>query len=146
MNAQEARQRVVAEAWTWLGTPYHPRGRIKGVGVDCAMLPAEVYETCGLMPHIDAGDYPTDWHENHTEELFREWLLRAGARRTDNPKVGDLGLWKFGRTFSHGGIVVADDFTIVHSYLRLGVIPTRIDEAPLHGRLVEFWSVITESA
>ena len=27
---------VVREAKTWLGTPFHHQGRLKGVGVDCA--------------------------------------------------------------------------------------------------------------
>ena len=30
------RERVVAEALSWLGTPYAHRQRLKGVGVDCA--------------------------------------------------------------------------------------------------------------
>ncbi len=29
---------VVRTARTWLGTPYHHQGRLKGVGVDCAGL------------------------------------------------------------------------------------------------------------
>ena len=36
------RQRVVAEAETWLRTPYHHMGRIKGGGIDCPTLLAEV--------------------------------------------------------------------------------------------------------
>lgn len=35
---------TVAEALTWLGTPYHQQGRVKGVGVDCGTLLCEVYE------------------------------------------------------------------------------------------------------
>lgn len=29
---------AVTEALTWLGTPYHHQGRIKGVGVDCRSI------------------------------------------------------------------------------------------------------------
>ena len=35
----DLRARIVAEAMTWLGTPYHHRGKLKGIGVDCAQLP-----------------------------------------------------------------------------------------------------------
>ena len=35
---------AVQEALTWLGTPYHHQGRVKGVGVDCGTLICEVYE------------------------------------------------------------------------------------------------------
>ncbi len=38
---------AVQEALTWLGTPYHHQGRIKGVGVDCGTLICEVYEKVG---------------------------------------------------------------------------------------------------
>ena len=31
-------QLAVAEALTWLGTPYHHQGRVKGVGVDCRSI------------------------------------------------------------------------------------------------------------
>ena len=40
MDAKERRERewLVAEALTWLGTPYHHAGRVKGGGTDCGML------------------------------------------------------------------------------------------------------------
>ena len=55
MTDLESHQRaaVVAETCSWLGTPYHDRGRIKGSGVDCAMLPAEIYTAVGLIPPLD---------------------------------------------------------------------------------------------
>ena len=31
----EERERLIAEAKEWLGTPYHTAGRIKGAGCDC---------------------------------------------------------------------------------------------------------------
>jgi cell wall-associated NlpC family hydrolase len=31
------RAAVVAEARSWLGTPFHHQGRVKAAGVDCAM-------------------------------------------------------------------------------------------------------------
>lgn len=140
------RQDVAAEALTWLKTPYHHHGRIKGVGVDCAMVLAEVFERSGVVAHVDAGFYPTDWHLHRSEELFEGWLERAGAHRVQTPAVGDVGLWRFGRTWSHGSIVVADDLQMVHAYIGRGVILSRPDEEPLAGRPVQWWSVFPESA
>jgi cell wall-associated NlpC family hydrolase len=54
------RQRVVTEAETWLRTPYHHMGRIKGGGTDCLMLLAEVYEAAGVIRHLDVPFYPPD--------------------------------------------------------------------------------------
>lgn len=135
------RAELVGEARRWLGTPYHHNGRVRGVGVDCAMLLAEVFETCGVVPRVEPGDYPHDWHLHRSEELFLGWLERLGARAVDAPQPGDVGLWRFGRTWSHGGIVVDGEPSIVHAYLGRGVIRTTLTEEPLAGREVGWWSL-----
>lgn len=140
------RQAVVAEALTWLGTPYHHHGRIKGVGVDCAMLLAEVFAACGLVPRVEPGMYPHDWHLHRTEELFAGWVERVGARTVERPRLGDIGLFHFGHTWSHGAVVVADGEVpmLVHAYGRRGsdaVIRTALDEAPLAGRRVQWFTL-----
>ena len=133
------RAAAVAEALSWLGTPYHHHGRIKGVGVDCAMLLAEVFERAGAVEHVDIGpaDYPHDWHLHNVRELFADWLARYAdpLPPEEPPLLADVGLWRYGLTASHGGIVVEPGASplIVHSYLRLGVIATRADEKPLAG-------------
>ena len=57
-EAEGQSTRVVAEAMTRLRTPYHHRGKLKGVGVDCAQLPLVVYAAAGLVEDFDTGDYP----------------------------------------------------------------------------------------
>jgi hypothetical protein len=49
--------------------------------------------------------------------------------------LADVGLWRYGKAASHGGIVVEAGASplIVHSYIGLGVIQTRTDEKPLAG-------------
>jgi len=42
------RASIVFEARTWLDTPFHHQGRVKGEGVDCAGLPIGVAKACGL--------------------------------------------------------------------------------------------------
>lgn len=135
------RPAVVAEAHTWRGTRYHHRARIKGQGVDCAQILIAVYSTAAGVPEIDPGEYPTDWHFHRSEELYMHWLEQAGAVRVDEPLPGDIGLFKFGRTFSHGAIYVGND-EWVHAYHGQGVILSRTDEAPLHARPVQYWSVL----
>ena len=138
------RAAVVAEACTWHGTPYHHHARLKGVGVDCAMLLAEVFERCGLVHHVETGHYPTDWHLHRSEEQFLGWLQRVGARPVASPEPGDIGIFRFGRCFSHGGIVVGADGAaplLVHAYMGRGVITSATDEEPLSGRLVRWYSL-----
>jgi cell wall-associated NlpC family hydrolase len=136
-----AREAVVAEALSWLGTPYHHHGRVKGVGVDCAMLLAEVYERCGLIERVEPGFYPVDWHFHRDEEAFVGWLARVGARQVDAPQLGDVAVFKYGRAYSHGGIVVPGG--CAHAFMRAGrVMTTRLDEEPLLGRPTQFWSLL----
>lgn len=141
------RARVVAESGTWIGTPYHHHGCVKGVGVDCAQLLAAVYEVAGLVQHLDLGNYSPQWHLHQGEEVYLRWLKDVGAVRLapgQSPQAGDVGVWRFGRTFSHGGIVVEGGPVpvIVHSYIRRGVIVSRVTEEPLAGREHCYWSVI----
>src|SRR4051794_18561064 len=53
---------VVREAESWIGTPFHHAARVKGAGVDCLMLLAEIYEHAGIAPHIEPSFYVPDWH------------------------------------------------------------------------------------
>lgn len=65
---------VISEAMTWLGTPYHHQGRVKGVGVDCGTLICEVYEKVGLMDHLDPRPYPLDWHMHQLGQRYLEHI------------------------------------------------------------------------
>ncbi len=117
----EQRQAVVAEARDWIGTPYQHHQRVKGAGVDCAMFPVEVYAACGLMQKDqDFGAYPTQWHLHHDEERYLGIVLSYAREIEGEPCPGDFVLWKFGRAFSHGGIVSAWP-RVIHSYIRQGV-------------------------
>lgn len=137
------RAEVVSEALTWMGTPYHHHGRVRGVGVDCLMLLAEVFQACELVPPVDPGAYPHDWHLHRSDELYLQGLLQHAAELPAGtaPQPGDVGLWRFGRTWSHGGIVVKHEPQVLHAYLGRGVILTRLDEEPLAGRPVRWFTV-----
>ena len=104
-EALELRWRVVEEARTWIGTPFHSGGRLKRVGVDCGQLPLLVYETVGVIPHFDPGYYPPDYHLHHSEEWYLLLVREFGKPIPGPPRMGDFALWKFGRCYSHGGIV-----------------------------------------
>ena len=133
------RQQVVAAARGWIGTPYHAHARVRGVGVDCIHLLCAVFEEVGLISLIDPGMYPISWAVHRSQELYMAGL-DARACRTDSPHAGDVALFKYGRTFSHAGIVSVDG-RLVHSLARLGVIETPIDGAPLAGRPVIFYDL-----
>ena len=130
------RARLVAEAESWIGTPYHTGGRLKGVGADCLTFVACAFENAGLIPHVDIPHYPPDWHLHRDDERYLAGVLEycvevppplaaapptplAAAGRM--PLPGDLAMWRIGRGFAHGAIVTAWP-RIVHAELRIGRI------------------------
>ncbi|NLR74203.1 MULTISPECIES: NlpC/P60 family protein [Leeia] len=139
MAEAEQRQQVLAEARSWLGTPYHHQGRVKGVGVDCAMILCDIYHQVGLIPWIDPRPYPPDWHFHRDDERYLGWLKQY-ARPVAQPQPGDVAVWRFGRCFSHGAVVV-DDTLVLHAYFKQGVVLARRDETPLADRPVRFYSL-----
>jgi len=117
---QQQRNAVVKEAKTWLKTPYHWQGRVKGVGVDCGLLILEVFERCGLIDHADVPHYSNEWHLHHGEEKYLRWVERYCHDVTGRePSPGDIILYQYGRCISHGAIVINYP-TIIHSFLNYG--------------------------
>jgi cell wall-associated NlpC family hydrolase len=135
----KARNSVLAEAQTWLGTKWHHQARIKGVGVDCAMYLCEVYEAVGLTPHIDPRPYPADWHFHRDDERFLDWLKQY-ARPVKTPLAGDIAVFKFGRTFSHGAIVKEWPL-VIHCYIHETVREQDATQGYLADRDVMFWRI-----
>jgi NlpC/P60 family putative phage cell wall peptidase len=123
------RAAVVAEARSWLGTPYHHAARLKGVGCDCLTLLAEVFARAGMVAPIELPHYPPDWHLHRGAERYALGVLRHAAEVEGPPLPGDIVLWRFGRAFSHGAIVVQWPL-VIHAYLRQRV---QLEDA-LHAR------------
>jgi len=145
----EAIQRtvVVAEARSWIGTPYHNCADIKGAGVDCGMLLVRVFVDTGLCAPFEPRPYPADWHLHRSEERYLGFVFdRAGE--VMEPRAGDLMVLRFGRCYSHGGIVTsAKPLMIVHAYVSARkVVEEEVDRnGPLSDparkpRFFSFWA------
>jgi cell wall-associated NlpC family hydrolase len=119
MTEDEQRAAVVAEARTWLRTPYHHHAAVRGVGADCAMFPQAVYVARGIMQPVSLGDYPAQWHMHHDQERYITAVTQYSREIDGPPKPGDFGLVKFGKTFSHGFIVIEWPM-VIHSEMRSG--------------------------
>lgn len=130
---------VVKEALTWLSTPYHHQGRVKGVGVDCGMLLCEVYHACGLVPYIDPRPYPADWHLHQMEQKYLAWVKQY-CDEVQEPQPGDIVLYHFGKCVSHAGIVIAWP-QIIHAYIKQGVILSDGSKGSLARRIAGFYRI-----
>jgi cell wall-associated NlpC family hydrolase len=125
MISKETRDNIIAEAKTWLGTPYHPGGRVKGAGCDCATFIAEVCIALGLVPNIDI---PTESAAHFLETgnpIYLETVLKY-AEEIPEPELqpGDLVMYKRRRwpIFTHGAIVVNWPTAVLHAIQQHGVV------------------------
>lgn len=140
MNPEsDQRAAVVTEAESWIGTPFHHAARVKGAGVDCLMLLAEVYERAGVARHIEPPFYAPDWHLHQGAERYMEGLLHYARPIEGPPRPGDIALFRFGRTYSHGAIV-SQWPRLIHAYWTIGVVWGDASLYPLKDREVRFFS------
>jgi cell wall-associated NlpC family hydrolase len=141
---RDLRASVVKEATSWIGTPFHHAARVKGAGVDCLMLLAEVYQRAGVVAAVEPPFYVPDWHLHRDAERYREGLLNyareiTGPPQGPGPLPGDIALFRFGRTFSHGAIVTQWPL-LIHAYWNIGVVRGDATLYPLAGRPVKFFT------
>lgn len=137
-DAQEHlwRTAVVAEAKSWLGTPWRHMGDIKGQAVDCAMLLRMTYMNVGAIPPFDPRPYPRLWFHHHTEERMLRWIVdELGGLEVpvEAARPADLFVYRIGLCYSHSAILVSPGL-IVHAYHKnRRVIETETFDADLVG-------------
>jgi len=126
------RQHIQTQARLWLGTPYHHRASLRGVGTDCLGLIRGLWrEIYGAEPE-PLPDYTRDW----AEATGRETLLEAATRHmppTATPRPGDVLLFRLRPRTSarHIGLLAERDntLTLIHA-----LSPHHVTESPLTER------------
>lgn len=139
MIGDPRRAAVIAEAKLWIGTPFHHEGRVKGAGVDCLQILAAVYTAVGIAEVGKVPHYPADWYLHRDAERYLEGLSQYARQIEGPPEPGDIALFKHGRTFSHGAIVVEWP-RVIHAYWNIGVVWGDAGLYPLKDREVKFFS------
>ncbi|MBV8133674.1 MAG: hydrolase [Alphaproteobacteria bacterium] len=129
---------VIEEARGWLGTPYHHMGRVKGAGTDCLMMLAEIYEAADVVPEIEVPFYSPDWHLHRDAERYLEGMMQYACEIEGPPQPGDIALFKFGRCFAHGAIVIEWP-RVIHAWYNAGVLYADATQPQLTGRPVRFF-------
>lgn len=141
MSHEAERQAILTEARTWLRTPWKHAGSIKGVGVDCAMLPLTIAKALGhVAQDYDPRPYPEKWYLHHSEEIFVAQLERYAHRiPQERLEPADLIMYRMGRAACHAGIVVDDDY-IIHAYRPHGAV-TLHERRGMAQWVDSFWSL-----
>lgn len=101
------REDAIAEAKTWLWTPFLHRARVKGVGVDCGGLLYEVYQK--YLPLPEFPKYSEDWMLHRSEEVYLSFI-GPFAKEVPVPVPGGFTVFKIGRTYSHAGIFTGSSY------------------------------------
>lgn len=136
----ELRQRIVAEAYSWLRTPYHHQARIKGAGVDCVWLLICVYQVVGIVDRdFDPGNYSAEWYFHRHEEIYLGGVERY-AHRIETPDIGDVALYQHGHCVSHGAILVGNNL-VIHADRRARQVELT-EMRSLEDKFHSFWSAI----
>lgn len=112
------RDRIVAEARRWIGTPYRHQASLHGVGCDCLGLVRGVWRALyGSEPEAPP-PYTPDW----AEARGRDTLLDAATRHLIRIEpfdvaAGDVLLfrWRENLPAKHAAIVTCAD-TMVHAH------------------------------
>jgi hypothetical protein len=115
------RAAVVAEAMTWLRTPYHHNQALKGVAADCVRFLNEPYASLGFTDREPAREYPPDWHFHRSEELLLEAIERRCRGVAGPPLPADIVVFRLGRCFAHCAIVVEWP-VVIHAWKDAGCV------------------------
>jgi len=117
MTELERRADIVAEALSWVDTPFRMNACIRGVGVDCGRFPRAVLSACGVVVPELPPHWPRDFmhHKMAISEPYLD-LLQTALSEVSVPLPGDVALFKAHQSlcFSHAAIVI-DWPRIIHA-------------------------------
>jgi len=115
------REAVVAEARSWVGTPYRGWTCLKGIGADCGQLLYGVFRACGLIPAIELPkDYRLDLALHQASKAYMEIVDRFFTP-VAVPLPGDLVCYQLGLAMAHAAIIVDWPGFVIQAELRHGV-------------------------
>lgn len=111
-------QLALAEAMSWIGTPYRHQGSTRGVGCDCLGLVRGVWRALYGAEPESPGAYAPDWAEAGGRDRLME-AARAYCREKalGEAQPGDVLLfrWRPQHAAKHLGILVSAD-SFLHAY------------------------------
>lgn len=133
------------EAGEWIGTPFRHRQRVKGAGVDCVHLVAELLKACGIDDHYEFPAYALDYAQHWDRSLIAEWIESSGLFEvaTTPPMAGDIVGFIIGRCVHHAGVML-DGKTFVHSLHGHAVKVSSLEDATWKNRAEIFWRAMAK--
>lgn len=132
-------ERIVTEAFTWVGTPFGAHQACKGAAVDCVHLVGSVMVAAGVVTGYSFPPYSMDYSQHWDRSLIDEYLNSVPAmQRVENGEAGDIVTFRIGRCVHHCGILV-DSKRFVHAALGRKVGFGQLDDSTWSQRVDGFW-------
>jgi NlpC/P60 family putative phage cell wall peptidase len=128
-EASPLQRAIVAEARSWLATPYHHQASLKGVGCDCLGLLRGVWRgVVGKEPEMPPA-YSFDWAEAAREESLRDAARRHLIEIAPGEfAAGDVLLFRMSRTAPAKHCAIATARThMIHAWTGHAVAEVPID-------------------
>ena len=126
MTEQAERAKVCAIAREWVGTPFRDCAEVKGRngGVDCAKLIYCVFNEAGKVEKLTIPAYSPQHFLHHADEKFLGWVQSyAHEIPEDQAQPADIVLYKLGKCFSHGAIIIDPGWpNIIHAWFQARMV------------------------
>jgi NlpC/P60 family putative phage cell wall peptidase len=107
------RKAIIAEARSWVGTPFHHQGRVKGAGVDCVGLAIMVGKSLGL---VDAGYDFNGYRRMPYGSTLIDAIRNCGfVNEVKTPEPGDVLVFRIDTDPEHVAFL-SDTNTLIHAY------------------------------
>lgn len=126
---------IIAQARTWLGTPYHHQARLKGVGCDCLGLVVGVADELALT-HKDGSLLSSFDQTNYSHQPDGTYLLQMMASVLDevpkeDARPGDVAVFDIEGNPQHVAILTEyiEGLGMIHCYApSRKVVEHRLDQ------------------
>lgn len=151
------REQIVAEAKSWLPTPYVDHAMLKHKGCDCAGFPCAVGKAVGLIPQdFKFPKYsPQQWMNSPKQTdrknlriedtTYLDVVISLTKREVTEAEVlpGDVVLYLICHSWTHGGIVIDWPNTVIHAVVGLGLVQSHgTQEGFIRNRARRFFSLV----
>lgn len=116
------RAALIAEARTWIGTPFVRRAAVKGAGCDCVGLLNALRAFAIGQPLEAMPPYSWDFAHNSNQDDIRDTASRL-LRPVVQPSPGDVLIfrWRTREAWAHAALVSAPG-RMIHAYAPAGVV------------------------
>lgn len=139
MLSDVMRDKIVAEARTWIGVPWKHQGRTR-IGIDCVGLLVVVLHKLKLTDY----DFQAYGRRSQGREFLYHFERRAERKPLNSEQPGDILLFRDKQFPCHAAIVASmnNTLTIIHAHaLRRAVVEDRLNQGDWISRRVACFEV-----